>query len=155
MTTEKTIQQAQRMLTFGTRMRDHMLKSFVEARDTAEGELGDKLSPPQIHMLMQIKKKGTSITISELADLLEVSPPSASTMVDRLVEKGALVRERSQKDRRVVVVELSEDAQKLTRMIESFLLQGFTNIIEKIGPELTNDWCDVIDRVEQVLQEEQ
>jgi DNA-binding MarR family transcriptional regulator len=155
MTTEKTRKQAERMLRFGTRMRDHMLASFVQARDMAEGELADTLSPPQIHMLMQIKKQGSSITISELAHLLEVSPPSASTMVDRLVEKNALVRERSEKDRRVVVVQLSPLAIQFTEMVESFLLSGFMNIIDKIGPELTEDWCNVIDRVEKVLQEEQ
>jgi DNA-binding MarR family transcriptional regulator len=155
MTTEKTRKQAERMLRFGTRMRDHMLASFVQARDMAEGELADTLSPPQIHMLMQIKKQGNSITISELAHLLEVSPPSASTMVDRLVEKNALVRERSEKDRRVVVVQLSPLAIQFTEMVESFLLSGFMNIIDKIGPELTEDWCNVIDRVEKVLQEEQ
>lgn len=153
MTTDKMKEQALFLFQFGKRMRDHMLKVHVDAHNDAVGKFPDDLSPPQIHMMMTIKMMA-ECTISELAESLNVSAPSASAMVDRLVEKDALIRERSQKDRRVVVVQLSESARSQIEHMEKAMLESFMKTIEKIGPELTEDWCNIIARVTEALQEE-
>ena len=44
-----------------------------------------ELSAPQMNMLLMIRVRET-VSVTELAALLNVSPPSVSTMVDRLVE---------------------------------------------------------------------
>ena len=153
MTTDKTKEQALFLFQFGMQMRKHMLKVHVDAHNDAAGKFPDNLSPPQIQMMITIKTM-EECTISELAESLNVSAPSASTMVDRLVEKSALIRERSKKDRRVVVVQLSESARSQIEHLEKAMLENFMKTIKKIGPELTEDWCNVITRVNKALQEE-
>jgi DNA-binding MarR family transcriptional regulator len=153
MTTEKDRNQARILFAFGKRMRNHMFRTLMEARNSASGKIHEDLSPPQIHMLLRIRNQG-QCTISELAALLDVSPPSVSAMVDRLVDKGALVRERSKEDRRVVAVQLSDNASKHVGNIEEAMLESFVKIIEKVGPELAEKWCTVVDQVDRALGEE-
>lgn len=150
MTTGRMKEQALFLFQFGMRMRKHMLKVHVDAHNDVVGKFPDNLSPPQIHMMITIKMM-EECTISELAESLNVSAPSASTMVDRLVEKNALIRERSKKDRRVVVVQLSDSARAHIEHMEKVMLESFMKTIEKIGPELTEDWCNVITRVNNAL----
>ncbi len=153
MNTDKKIQQARLLLNFGKRMRDNVMSAFVQANSAAQGEVEHDLSPPQMHLMMQVKKSGEA-TISEIAEMLNVSTPSASTMVDRLVEKKSLIRERSKIDRRVVTVRLSKQALTHLEIIEQAMIEAFMAIIEKVGPELADNWCDVITRIEKVLTEE-
>lgn len=154
MTTENQRQQARILFTFGKRMRNHMFRTLMEARSSSGAKLDEDISPQQLHMLLRIKNRG-QCTISELAAMLDVSPPSASAMVDRLVEKGALVRERSREDRRVVAVQLSDNASHHIECIEEAMLDSFMKIIDKVGPELAGKWCTVVDQVNAVLGEEE
>ena len=151
MVSEKTRQQALFLFQFGKRMRDHMLKAQMSAASSG-AKLPEDLSPAQIHMLMKIKGE-QECTISGLAALLEVSPPSVSAMVDRLVEKGALIRERSEQDRRVVVVSLVPAVADQIAAIEKALLNNFITMIGKIGPDLTDKWCTVVSQITEVLEE--
>jgi len=75
-------------------------------------------------------------------------------MVDRLVEKKMLVRERSVSDRRVVVVRLSEEAIDQIDALERAMLENFITMIDRIGPELTHKWCSVISQINDVLEGE-
>lgn len=154
MTTTTIDQQAKHLLQFGMFMREHMLSCFLKAHTLlAKGDLLNDLSPPQIQMLMNINKQGET-TVSELARQLAVSPPSASVMVDRLVEKGALVRERSSSDRRVVVIRPSEGARNFIEQVELIMLQELKKLIEILGPQITGEWCDVISSIQRKVQEE-
>ncbi len=104
----------------------------------------------QVQMVMAVQAS-TNATISHLAEKLKVSPPSASCMVDRLVEKGVLLRERSDQDRRKVVVRLSARAAEHAEQMETAVLAAFLDLVEKVGPETAEKWCEVLERVEQVL----
>jgi DNA-binding MarR family transcriptional regulator len=91
------------------------------------------------------------ITMTELSSQLCVSPPSASAMVDRLVEKGILTREHSTEDRRKVMVRVSPEAMEDIKGVEETILSSFVDLVEKIGPETARKWCEVLERVESVL----
>ncbi len=111
--------------------------------------LGD-LSLPQFHTIMIVRTLG-QITMTELSDRLCVSPPSASAMVDRLVEKGILTREHSIEDRRKVMVRVSPEAMEDIKGVEETILRSFVDLVEKIGPETARKWCEVLERVKSVL----
>jgi len=106
----------------------------------------------QVQTVMTVRASD-EMTISHLAAKLHVSPPSASNMVDRLVDKGVLLRERSKQDRRKVVVRLSEEAAVHAEGMERAVLAAFLDLVEKVGPETAEKWCEVLERVEQVLVE--
>lgn len=70
------------------------------------------LSIAQLHLLATLNERGPT-TVGALADALAISAPSASSIVDRLVERGTVDRVRSTEDRRQVLVSLSEAGRRL------------------------------------------
>ncbi|HPO13546.1 MAG TPA: MarR family transcriptional regulator [Candidatus Hydrogenedentes bacterium] len=113
---------------------------------------GKDLSPQQLTALSVIKEK-EPITIKALSEILMVSPPSASVMVDRLVEMGLLTRAQSRQDRREVQIRVSPDVYERLEQAEKRSLQSIVEVLTKIGPEYAVMWCDVSDKVRQVLAE--
>jgi MarR family transcriptional regulator, lower aerobic nicotinate degradation pathway regulator len=111
----------------------------------------DELSVAQLQAVKTIRC-AKEVTISRLAELLEVSVPSASTMVDRLVEKGILIRERSHMDRRKVVVQISPEAVADINQVESAVLKTFEDIVRSIGLDNSRKWVEVLERVKEVIE---
>ncbi len=67
-------------------------------------------SPAQLHVLGVLQAAGPT-TVSHLAARLGISPPSTSAILDRMVDAGLVVRERSEEDRRIVSVALAPPGQ--------------------------------------------
>ena len=148
------IEQARYIFTTGKIIRDRVDR--ILTADLSSGKIHrvfGELSVPQFHVLMVIRS-WKQVTIKQLAELLCVSPPSASAMVDRLVEKGILTREQSREDRRKVMVQVSTTAMKHLEKVERTVLQSFVDLVEKVGPETANQWCAVLERVRSVLEDE-
>jgi DNA-binding MarR family transcriptional regulator len=150
----KSLEQARIIFSRGKMIHDSVNRIISEHMITCDSceQLRD-LSVTQLHAIMKIKHNG-QLTMTKLADLMGVSPPSASAMVDRLVERGLLVREHSTEDRRKVVVRISPSAIENSQEVENTLQAFFVSLVEKIGSETAQQWCDVLAKVESVLEEE-
>jgi DNA-binding MarR family transcriptional regulator len=111
------------------------------------------LSMPQLQAVMLVRRSGT-VSVSELAARLGVSPPSASNMVDRLVEKGLLLRKPSTADRRRVDVQVAPRALQSLTGLEDAIISYFISLVERLGPETAGKWCEVLSRVEAILEAE-
>jgi len=154
MTSNKNIDLAWQIFTNGRKIHEWVFQ--LENRymvKTGVSKAFGELSFAQMRALKFVKTKG-QISITELAELLNVSAPSASTMVDRLVEKGVLVREPDPADRRKVIVTISQDMVAITEQIEREIFSNFVELVEKLGPEFADDWRRVVDRIAQVLDNE-
>lgn len=106
----------------------------------------EALSVQQLHTLTTIWHR-KAVSISELALVMGVSPPSASAMVDRLVEKKLLSREPDPADRRKVVVRVTPLFEASAEMVEAGIMQSFLELVNAIGPEAAEQWCDVLTRI--------
>lgn len=71
--------------------------------------LGGEVSQAQFELMLELFKGGP-MAIGELAEVSGASPASVSQMVDRLSEQGDVERLRSERDRRIVEVQLSDQA---------------------------------------------
>ncbi|MCL4691802.1 MAG: MarR family transcriptional regulator [Candidatus Hydrogenedentes bacterium] len=137
-----------------------MLQARMCARhSTVNGFVGkdghaQDLTIPQMHMLYKIRELD-SATIRDLAESLYVSAPSASAMVERLVEMGVVTREQSRVDRREVIVRVAPAGEHTLETLEKHILESFVDILNGIGPEHAQMWCDVYARIREVLSEEQ
>lgn len=153
MTKREALEQARFIFTTGKLIRDRIFRlQATHLEPERKGSHDAELSLPQLHTVHVLHEHGP-VTVSELAALLGVSPPSASVMVDRLVEKGVLSREPSREDRRKVLVSVSSEAlQKIERMEET-ILQSFVDLVEKIGPKTAGMWCQVLKKVREVQEE--
>ncbi len=111
------------------------------------------LTGPQFFILKLLSLKG-KCTVTELAEEMRVKPSAITAMVDRLHKNGLVLRERDEKDRRVVYIQISdagsetlEKAQKTRRqIIQRFLshlepeeLKFFVHIFEKLAQKATSE----------------
>jgi len=154
MTSNKNIDLAWQIFTNGRKIHEWVfqLENRYMVKTGVSNAFGE-LSFAQMRALKFVKTKG-QVSITELAELLNVSAPSASTMVDRLVEKGVLVREPDPADRRKVIVTISQDMVAITEQIEKEIFSNFVDLVEKLGPEFADDWRRVVGRIAQVLDNE-
>jgi 4'-phosphopantetheinyl transferase len=68
----------------------------------------------------------------ELGDRLRVSAPTASGLVDRLVEKGLLVRIDDHEDRRVRRLHLTDEGRSLMRQMDSLVERAMVTVIQNM-----------------------
>src|SRR5438445_385086 len=74
------------------------------------------MSMAQIKVLMILSFKG-SAGISKLAEVLCISHPTASQLVDRLVQAGYVERVESTTDRRITLARLTEGGEQLAQRL--------------------------------------
>lgn len=114
---------------------------------------GCDLTLAQMTMVMLVHERG-QMTLKELAEALRVSPPSASAMVDRLVETGVLTREQNRADRREVIIRIAASAETDMEAAERQALGAIVEVLEKLGLDDAKAWCDIQCRIMKALEEE-
>jgi DNA-binding MarR family transcriptional regulator len=98
------------------------------------------ISMTHLHILWVLEHHG-DLTMTRLAELLDVSLSNATGLVDRMAERGLVDRVRVPNDRRVVVVRASAEGSRFRDEIEAFKEDGIRSIIGRL-PE---------DRLERLL----
>lgn len=79
--------------------------------------------------------KDPGMTGHELGESLGVSAPTASGLVDRLVEKGLLERVDDATDRRIRRLHITEEGMALTRQLDSLLQRAMVEVIKNMTVE--------------------
>lgn len=87
-------------------------------RRTMRRHVADGLSVPQFRCLNFVAKR-PGRSLSDLAELLGVTPPTASAMTDRLVRAGWLQVDPDAADRRRIRLSLTEAGHGLLQRIET------------------------------------
>ncbi|MNL72459.1 MarR family protein [compost metagenome] len=81
----------------------------------------------------------TDIGITELADLLHLGNSAASGVVDRMVKAGLITRQRSQSDRRIFKLAVTDKGKEIRELSKQSLrrhLQPLTEIPAEDAQEL-------------------
>ena len=122
------------------------LMRFVERPSPVElGEISHhgipmnvQVSPGHIQVLLALTRGPRSV--GQLAQELEVSPPAATQLVDRLAEHGMVERHNDMADRRVVLVDYvpggHEGAQRNMEGGRDPLGRGMRGVADEEGPVL-------------------
>jgi len=148
---QQTTDQARGIYRTVRMLKDRLCQNFeVRARNRGLDRQGCDITFAQGNALMAISERG-EVSLKELADMLHVSPPSASAMVDRLVEMGLLEREQSKVDRREVRIHLSGEGALQFQEMEAQILDYIAELLAKLGPEDSARWCDVYARIREII----
>ncbi len=148
------IDRARYIAATGKLIYEQIIRLQTEHLSQPGGEAAFKdLSMQQFNTVLMVSRH-EPVSITELAQLLGVSPPSASNMVDRLVEKQILVREPSPEDRRKVVIFMSPGMVEEIRHVEESVLGLFIGLVERLGPETSRKWCEVLAAIKETIQAE-
>jgi DNA-binding MarR family transcriptional regulator len=89
------------------------------------------ISMTHLHILWVLEHHG-DVTMSRLADLLDVSLSNATGLVDRMAERGLIDRIRVPNDRRVVLVRPSEQGARIRDEIEAIKQDRLRSILGRL-----------------------
>ena len=89
-------------------------RSIIKVEELMLYDLSDgKLTISEMHMLESIgKRRGEGVTITEIAQDLEITLPSVTAMIKRLERKGYITKDRSSVDARRVHVLLTPEGSR-------------------------------------------
>lgn len=95
-------------------------------------EIDLKFSKTEIFTLLYLDKK-KEITMTELVEYIHSPMSTATGIVDRLVKSGYVVRERSETDRRVVVLKLTETGAALIGQVKTSIFGYVKDVLEELS----------------------
>ena len=112
------------------------LRRIIRAIETHSQSLSQhhQVTGPQLACLLALRESG-ALTTCNLAQAVSLSPSTVVGIVDRLADKGLVSRERGSRDRRQVLVSLTESGLALTASAPSPLQETFAAAL-KLLPEL-------------------
>jgi DNA-binding MarR family transcriptional regulator len=95
------------------------------------------ISMTHLHILWLLQHHG-DITMSRLADLLDVSLSNATGLIDRMEERGLVERVRVPSDRRIVLVRASVAGDRVLGEIEALKHDQIRSVLGRIdAPKLS------------------
>jgi|SRR5690554_1263933 len=99
------------------------------------------------------------IIMSRVAEYINVSMSTATGIVERLVKKGYLQRKRSEADRRIVVIKLTDKGESLIKEIKEVIFYYLRVITESLSEEekelLGRIFIKIIETLNKVTRDEQ
>jgi MarR family transcriptional regulator, organic hydroperoxide resistance regulator len=96
---------------------DRLFTAFQTSNRHIQQDLASSLKEmnvtgPQFYILYLLSaSEGTKST--ELADKLDVKPSAITVMIDRLLKNNFVIRERDEKDRRIVKLKLTSEGREV------------------------------------------
>ena len=91
------------------------------------------ISMTHLHILWVLEHHG-DLTMSRLAELLDVSVSNATGLIDRMEERGLVERFRVPTDRRIVVVRASAEGARIRDEIEALKQDRMRTILGRLDP---------------------
>lgn len=89
------------------------------------------LTGPQAIVLKQIEKQG-ALPVSDLAKQATLSQATVTEMINRLEKRGIVIKQRSDTDKRKVLVSLSEAGQQLMQTSPPLLQEHFIQRFQQL-----------------------
>lgn len=109
------------------------LRQIIRCTDLHSKKLVKKygLTGPQLILIQVIANKG-EIVLGTLAKEVSLSQATVTNIVERLEQRGILVRRKNETDKRRVVVRATEKAQEILQHKPSLLDEDFIRKFEKL-----------------------
>ena len=92
------------------------------------------ISMTHLHILWVLEHHG-ELTMSRLAEMLDVSLSNATGLIDRMEERGLVERARVPDDRRVVIVRASAEGARIRDEIEALKQDRMRAILGRLRPD--------------------
>ena len=95
------------------------------------GDVAEEVTLTQYRTLVVLASRGPQ-SLAELADAVDVTPPTATRMCDRLIKKGLIVRRHERGDRRLIRLTLAKDGRKLVDAVTQRRRTEISHLMEAI-----------------------
>ena len=134
----------------------HEISGLILERESDEYQFGN-LTSRQVGVLITVKELCNNypegISLSQLTRKIGITAPSASCMVDTLVQKGFLNRERCPDDRRSVLIKLAPDIRRKFEICDQAVLDAMSKLTENIDESIIKRWHKIMIKLRQVIND--
>lgn len=100
----------------------------------------ESLPGSQSHILFLLERKKTPLRMSEIAEMLRLTPGAVTSASDKLLSHGYLTRVRSDEDRRVVSIDITDSGKESL----SELRKKGRGKMKKVFKDLTDQELDLL-----------
>ncbi len=107
-------------------------------------------SKSELFTMLLVDRNG-EIIMSKIADYVNVSMSTANGIVERLIKKGLLSRDRSDLDRRIVVIRLTEDGKNLVNELKKIVFEYIGLIFEALDDEERKLIFKIFDKITDII----
>lgn len=104
-----------------------------------------QLSHSHLRML-RILHEHRLIAMKDLADQLQITPPSVTALTRRLVQTGIVERRPHPEDSRIQLLDLSEAGRELHRQLQAEHMERMERILARLSPAEQAQFLDLLDR---------
>lgn len=120
------------------RLEDQVGHLLRRAYQRASAHLADRLkphdlTPMQFAALMRLRECGP-LSQNELGRMISMPPANIHSMVGRLKKRGVLTTGRDPNDRRLILIDLSEEGARLTDALIPLDLQSSADALAPLAP---------------------
>ena len=113
----------------------------------------NSLTLSEMHMLECIGKRAGDVTITDIAQELDVTPPSVTMAVKRLERKGYLTKDRSDEDGRRVRVRLTEEGRRAETAHRYFHRQMVRAVARCLEPAQREALLNALQRINEFMRQ--
>ncbi|MCE1247776.1 MAG: MarR family transcriptional regulator [Firmicutes bacterium] len=90
------------------------------------------ITTAQFEVLLELKKH-RELPMWKIGDLLSVTGGNVTGLIDRLEKKGLVARERSEKDRRIIMARITNQGDRLFKNVSGEFEQKLNNTLSGLG----------------------
>jgi DNA-binding MarR family transcriptional regulator len=133
-------------------------KSFMLFKKTGWHEKKiNRFNPSDFRVLATIQQganeKNTEMKISEISQILQVTPPTVTQIINSLEKDGLVERTVDQEDRRAVKIKLTPAGLEATILARQQFAETFSGLIDFLGEEESEQLADLLTKVHQYFDE--
>ncbi|MDC3253051.1 MarR family winged helix-turn-helix transcriptional regulator [Crocinitomicaceae bacterium] len=105
------------------------------------------LSMPQFNILRILRGAGEAIAVNTVKERMIEKSPNTTRLMDKLINKNLISREKRAPDLRVIYVKITAEGQKLLRKIDCALTDHQNILVPDITDEEANQLSDLLDKI--------
>lgn len=110
-----------------------LFHNILEIEEKSLRDSGSDLTITEIHTIDAVGESEPK-TMTEISRILKITMGTLTTGVDKLIKKGYLIRKRTEEDKRIVLVELTEKGIKAKKLHDSFHQEMIDSVISHLDP---------------------
>jgi DNA-binding MarR family transcriptional regulator len=135
---------------------DHIVDLFIENMKKLFFpedwiDLDMKFSKFELFTLLFLDKR-KEITMTELVEYINSPMSTATGIVDRLVKNGYVTRERSETDRRIVMLRPTEEGTQLIKKLKELISEYLSIVLEDLTEEEKQSMTHIAFKIMNSLQ---
>lgn len=105
------------------------------------------LTNPQFNILRILRGAGDWKTMGDVKELMVEKSPNTTRLVDKLLDKGLIKRERDVNDRRVVYIKITKKGLNVLKKIDEIEQGDHIDIFNRITEKEAKKASEIIDKL--------